>query len=345
MRKFDVPIFAMPHSNRQVILVRRPRGVPDADDFSIVESAIPEPRPGEFLVRNVYLSVDPAQRGWAADTANYSAPIALNTTMRALAVGVVVRSRLKAVPEGAHLYGWFGWQDYFCGDAGAILRYVDPKRAPLSAYAGVLGINGLTAYLAFTGLGGAQAGQTVLISTAAGSVGSLVGQIASLSGCVAVGLTGSDEKVELCLKRFGYATAFNYHTSDIAAVIAEACPKGIDIYFDNTGGTILDIALRNMALRGRIIQCGTASISSWNPPPTGVRNEREVLTRRLRWEGFVVFDHVDRFEEAGERLLEWLDQSVLNYAEEISLGIETAPGSLAGLYVGDNLGKKLIFIG
>jgi NADPH-dependent curcumin reductase CurA len=340
----EMPAYSHRPANRRVLLARRPHGVPQATDFSLDEAAIPEPGPNQFLVRNIYLSVDPAQRGWASAEASYSQPVPLGTPMRALAVGVVMRSNDPAVAEGEFLYGWFGWQDYAAVESSRIVARARDA-VPLSAHAGLLGINGLTAYLGLTELARPVQGDTLLVSTAAGSVGSFVGQIGKLQGCRTIGLTGDDAKVARCRERFGYDEAFNYRTADLAQALADSAPGGLNVYFDNTGGGILDTALRRMAVGGRIVQCGTASNQVWTPPPTGPRNEREILTRRLVWSGFVVFDHVARFEEASRQLAKWYNQGLLAYDEDISDGIEHAPGAIAGLYAGKNQGKKLIYVG
>jgi hypothetical protein len=203
----------------------------------------------------------------------------------------------------------------------------------------------MTAYLALAKLGEPRRGETLLVSTAAGAVGSIVGQLARNLGCATVGLTSTESKVELCRRRFGYDRALSYKRDDLASALAEVCPHGVDVFFDNAGGEILDVSLRLMAVRGRVVQCGTASIATWSPPPHGLRNEREVLTKRLRWSGFVIFDHASQFDEAVEALLRSLDGGHLVYDEDISQGIAHAPGALASLYAGENTGKKLIFIG
>ncbi len=337
-----VPAHDLPNRNRRVLLVRRPQGIPQPADFALDEAPVPDPAPGEVLVRNLYLSVDPAQRGWASAEANYAAPVALGTPMRALAVGVVVRSRAPEVAEGEFVYGWFGWQHYAAVAPSAIVRRAR-EAVPLSAHAGLLGINGLTAFLGLTVLGRPRPGETVLVSTAAGAVGSLVGQIARNLGAVPLGLTGEDAKVELCRTRYGYAEAWNYRTADWDAALA-ARGGGLDVYFDNVGGPILDAALRRMAPGGRIVQCGTASTASWLPPPTGPRNEREVMTRRLVWSGFVVFDHTARFEEACAALAGWHGEGRLLLDEDVAQGIEHAPDAIRSLYAGENRGKKLILV-
>lgn len=329
--------------NRQVLLVARPKGIPAAEDFQIAESEMPKAGPGEFIVRNLLLSVDPAQRGWASDEANYSTPLPLGSVMRALAVGVVRESANRGVAVGEHLYGWFGWQDYCAARPADILRRVDRDAAPLSAALGVLGLNGITALLALEELGSPKAGETILVSTAAGGVGSVVGQLARDRGLHTIGLTGNETKVAICRAEFGYDDALNYREAgDLAAAISSAAPKGIDIFFDNTGGWIADAVVPLMNAHGRIIQCGTASVSSWNPVPAGPRRERAVLTKRLSWNGFVIFDHLDKFAEAAERLQHLVARGALAYREEILDGIEHAPGAIAKLYHGDNLGRLLL---
>ena len=328
--------------NRRVVLARRPAGVPQPSDFIVDEVETSAPGEGMFRVRNLYLSIDPAQRGWASDVSNYSQPSPIGEAMRALAVGVVEESRHPEYRSGDHLYGFFGWQTRSVVGPDAVLRRVDPGVAPLSTAAGLFGINGLAAYLALTECGSPAAGETVLVSTAAGAVGSLVGQIARNLGCRPLGLTGSAEKVRLCTDRYGYAAAANYREDDLDGFLEVAAPSGIDIFFDNTGGPILDRVARRMAVKGRIIQCGTASIASWDPPPVGPRHEREVLTRRLRWSGFVVFDHKGQFEDAIAALDEWRRAGHLCLDEDITDRLEDAPSALAGLYRGDNRGKRLI---
>lgn len=343
-KPIDIPAYRLPDANRQVRLVRRPSGIPQAEDFAIATAAVPVPGPGQFLVRNLYLSVDPAQRGWASAEANYAAPVPLGNPMRALAVAVVVESHDPDFAAGAFLYGWFDWQDYAVADASkVILRAEGPL--PLSAFASLLGINGLTAYLALTELGRPKAGDALLVSTAAGSVGGFVGQIGRILGCKPFGLTGDDRKVERCIGRYGYDAAVSYRTADLARAIGAMAPGGFDIYFDNTGGEILDAALRHLRPHGRVIQCGTASIGDWTVPPTGPRNEREVLTRRLIWSGFVLFDYAARYAEAADRLARWYLEGRLTYDEDISPSIAAAPGAIASLYRGENNGKKLIYVG
>jgi NADPH-dependent curcumin reductase CurA len=340
----DIPPYRLPGANRQVLLVRRPAGIPQPEDFAIAHTATPVPEDSQFLVRNIYLSVDPAQRGWASSEANYASPVPLGRPMRALAVSVVVESKDPAFAPGTFLYGSFDWQDYAVADVSKVILRAQ-RALPLSAFASLLGINGLTAFLALTDLGRPKTGDAMLVSTAAGSVGSFAGQIGRILGCSAFGLTGDDSKVERCIARYGYDAAVNYKTTDVAQALGAMAPSGFDIYFDNTGGHTLDAALRHMRPRGRVVQCGTASISDWSLRPVGLRNEREVLTRRLVWSGFILFDYAARYAEAADQLALWFLDGKLVYDEDISDGIGAAPGAIAALYRGENLGKKLIYVG
>jgi NADPH-dependent curcumin reductase len=331
--------------NRQVRLTARPRGIPQTEHFSLVREPVVAPGKGEILIQNRYLSVDPAQRGWANDEGNYSAPVPLDTPMRALAIGEILESNVPDYRAGEHVYGWFGWQRYCVTIPDAVLRRVTPSRLPLSANLSVLGMNGITAYLAFYGLGDPKPGEHVLVSTAAGSVGSFVGQLAKIVGCRAVGLTSSFDKAALAKARYGYEDMINYReATDLGATIRAACPDGNDIFFDNTGGAIADAAIRTMRLRGRVVQCGTAANSSWTPVPTGPRLEREILTRRLRWSGFIIFDHVAEFETAAARLAELALAGKIVHDEEILPGLDHAPGAIARLYRGENHGKLMIAV-
>lgn len=331
--------------NRQVRLVTRPRGIPQSEHFSLVTEPAAIPGNGEILIANRYLSVDPAQRGWANDEGNYSARVPLDSPMRALAVGEILESNVPRYRPGEHVYGWFGWQRYCITTPESVLRRVVPSSLPLSANLSVLGMNGITAYLAFHGLGDPKPGEHVLVSTAAGSVGSFVGQLAHIAGCRAVGLTSSAEKAAQAKVRYGYQHMINYReATDLGAAIRAACPDGYDIFFDNTGGAIADAAIRTMRLRGRVIQCGTAANASWTPVPIGPRPEREILTRRLRWSGFIIFDHLAEFEATAARLAELALAGKIVHDEEILPGLEHAPGAIAQLYRGENHGKLIIAV-
>ena len=327
--------------NRQIVLASRPKGVPQPSHFELKSSETSPAGPEQMLVENVLLSVDPAQRGYVNDEKNYAPPVAIGEVMRALAVGRVLDSNLAQFPVGQYLYGWFGWQDYCVCGPQTVLRRVDPKQASLAAAAGALGINGLTAYMAFSEIGMPKPEETVVVTAAAGAVGSIVGQLAKNAACRAVAVVGSDEKGAQCIDEFGFSAYVN-HRQPWADALNRACPKGIDIFFDNTGGDLLDATLRQMNPHGRVIVCGTMSIPSWVPAPRGLRNEREILTRRLRVQGFVIFDHLARFDTVAAELAAMLAQGKLCTREDIDTGLEKAPQALADLYAGHNRGKKLI---
>ena len=336
-----IPSYVLPKVNRQLLLARRPSGTPQPEDFERADTPVPTCAEGRFLVRNLYLSADPVQRGWAAN--EVLAP--LGAPMRALSVGIVLESREAAVKAGEIVYGYLGWQDYAVAGVEDLLSHVLTPRVPVSAYAGVLGMPGVTAWLALLDLAPPRPDDMVLVSTAAGSVGSVVGQIARQRGATVVGLTGNDEKVTTCTERYGYNLAFNYKMIDVAQTLATAAPDGFTIFFDNVGGPILDAAIRTMKRHGRIIQCGTAATPAWVPPPTGMRNERDVLMRVLTWSGFSIFDHVGRFAEAIEALTDLMLAGHLVHDEDIETGIDRAPAALLAMMAGRNRGKTLIFVG
>ena len=240
--------------------------------------------------------------------------------------------------------GMLGWQDYALSDGSAISRKVLESDLPLSLSLGVLGLNGVTAYFGLLDVGQPRPGDTVVVSTAAGSVGSAVGQIAKLMGCRTVGLTGGDVKCKLCRDVFGYDEAIDYKAGELVEAVARACPRGVDVYFDNTAGAISDAVLQQLAFGARVVICGTAAVASWDPPPTGPRVERHLLVKRARMTGFIAFDFQHRYEEAITRLARWVRDGQIRYREDIVEGIENCPGAIAELYRGENLGKRLIHL-
>ena len=326
--------------NRQVILTSRPAGIAQAENFAIRQAPIEQPAQGQILVRNHYLSIEPAMRGWIADVGNYAVPVAIGSVMRSLASGQILASAHPDYAVGDHVTGWFGWQDYACVAADQVVQRTTERE--MRASLGILGINGMTAYLALTLTGQPRAGEAVLVSTAAGAVGSAVGQIARILGCRTIGIAGGPEKVRRCVEDYGYDHAIDYRAQDVGAAIAEYAPQGIDVYFDNVAGGISDSVLPHLALRGRVIVCGTASIDRWAPWPTGPRIERHLLVKRARMEGFVIFDHVDRYADAAAQLRAWIAEGRITWREDILDGIEACPDALAGLYRGENDGKRLI---
>jgi hypothetical protein len=309
-----------------------------------VEAPIPEPAEGQILVRNLFLSVEPAMRGWVSSGANYWEPVPVGGVMRSFTVGRVAASRHPEFSRGDFVTGLFGWQDYAAVDGSSVQRRITETELPVSTALGVLGLNGLTAYFALLELGQPKANETIVVSTAAGAVGSCAGQIAKIKGCRTIGIAGGPEKVELCRREFGYDVAIDYRAGDLDARIADACPSGIDVYFDNAGGKISDSVLKNLAVGARVVICGFASIASWNPAPLGPRVERHLLVKRARMQGFLIFDYVGRYPEGLRALTEWVKAGLIHYREDILEGIEQAPGSIAGLYRGENLGKRLIRI-
>lgn len=330
--------------NRQVLLRERPVGIPQAHHFEVTAAPVPAAGPGQVLVRNAFLSVEPAMRGWVNDAPNYLPPVPEGSVMRSYAVGRVVESNHKGFKPGDAVTGMFGWQEWAAVPGSAIERTVDDG-LPISTALGVLGLNGITAYFGLLDVGEPRAGDTVVVSTAAGSVGSCAGQIAGIAGCRTVGIAGGPAKVALCREAFGYDAAVDYRAPDFAAQLAAACPDGVDVYFDNTAGPISDAVHALLAPRARVVVCGTASVSDWVPPPLGPRVERTVLVKRARIAAILAFDYKARYPEALARLARWVRDGRISYREDVLDGIEQAPGAIAGLYKGENMGKRLIRVG
>jgi NADPH-dependent curcumin reductase CurA len=319
-------------------------GIPEAEHFEIVEVPVSKLDNGQILVRNIYLSVEPAMRGWVSAAANYLEAVPLGAVMRAFAVGRIKESRHPEFRVGEFVTGMFGWQDYAAVDAKEIQRKITDTDLPISTSLGILGLNGLTAYFGLLEVGQPKGGETVVVSTAAGAVGSCVGQIAKIKGCRTVGIAGGPQKVRLCLDEFRYDAAIDYKAGDLDSALAAACPDGVDIYFDNTAGAISDAVLKQLRVSARVVICGTASIASWEPIPRGPRVERHLLVKRARMQGFLILDYAPRYSEALQALSQWVRAGLMRYREDILEGIEQVPGSIAGLYRGENLGKRLIRI-
>ena len=328
--------------NRQVVLKSRPAGIPQAENFEIVEAPMPAPGEGQVLVRNLYLGAEPAMRGWVSAVANYSEPVPIGGVMRSFAVGRVAASRHEDYRPGELVTGQFGWQEYAVVGAGAIQRKIAEDGLPASTALGVLGLNGYTAYFGLLDIGQPKTGETVVVSTAAGAVGSCVGQIAKIKGCRSVGITGGAAKTRLCTEEFGYDAAIDYKAGGLDEALAQACPEGVDVYFDNTAGPISDAVMKQLRPGARITICGTASLASWDPWPTGPRVERHLLVKRARMQGLLIFDYAQRYPEALAALTEWVREGRIRYREEMLEGLEQAPGSIAGLYRGENLGRRII---
>ena len=331
------------HRNRHVVLRERATGLPTPELFELVEGDAPAPGDGEVLINNIYVTADPGMKGWISKARNY-ASVETGTTMHSFSVGVVIESNNPDIAEGDVVAANTGWAEYAVADPGLpTFRKVDPTAAPLSTALGVLGINGFTAYFGLLEVGQPKSGDTVLVSTAAGAVGSAVGQIAKIKGCRTVGIAGGAEKTALCTEAFGFDAAIDYKaTDDLEAAIRQACPDGIDVYYDNVGGETLDIVLGQVNLHGRVVICGTAATDAWIPQPSGLRPERNLLVNRIRMEGFLTFDFAHRYGEALADLANWVREGRMQYREDIVDGLENAGAALAGLYAGKNMGRQLI---
>ena len=333
----------MPDLNRQIILANRPDGYPVESDFELVESSIPDPVEGEILVRTIYLSVDPYMRGrMNVSQKSYAAPVGDREVITGGVVGEVVKSKHDQFQVGDIAQCQLGWQAYGTM-AGEDARKIDPDLAPISTSLGILGMPGLTAYFGLLEVCEPQAGETDFISGAAGAVGSIVGQIAKIKGCQAIGSAGTDQKVEHIVSDLGFDAAYNYKTtSDYVAKIAELCPDGVDVYFDNVGGTQTDAVFPNFNIGARISICGQISQYNLKKPELGPRLFFHFIVKRLRMRGFLVFDFVERHEQALTEMANWLKTNKLQYRETITAGLENAPTAFISMLKGGNLGKQLV---
>ena len=327
--------------NRSVHLASRPVGWPTPENFRLVEEPVPEPGAGQVLVRNVYISVDPYMRGRMNDVKSYTPPFAVGEPMTGGAIGRVERSNHPDFAPGDHVSSQLGWREWFVSD-GRGLQKVDADAAPLPAYLGALGGTGFTAYVGLLDIGQPQPGETVFVSGAAGATGSVAGQIAKIVGCRVIGSAGSDEKVRWLTDELGFDAAINYRTQDIDAALGEACPDGINIYFDNVGGDHLEAALNHMADFGRIVACGAISRYNEAELPPGPRNLGNVVRQRLRIQGFIVSDHAARNADFRRDMSQWLREGKVKHRETIVDGIEHAADAFLGLLRGENMGKMLV---
>jgi NADPH-dependent curcumin reductase CurA len=328
--------------NRQIVLAARPIGLPKPSDFRLVEAPIPEPGPGEMLVRARYLSLDPYMRGRMSDAPSYARPVALGEVMVGAVVGEVVRSRHPDFAEGDVVEERLGWQEYGLS-RGREARKVDPGLAPISTALGVLGMPGLTAYFGLLEVGRPRPGETVVVSAGAGAVGAVVGQIARLGGCRAVGVAGSRAKIDYMVGELGFDAGVDYReAADLDRALAAACPRGVDVYFDNVGGRITEAVSRHVNLFARVAVCGLISQYNLAQPEVAPRNERFVLVNRVRVQGFIVSDFYQRRDEGLRQLAGWLREGKLRYREDIVDGLENAPAAFIGMLQGRNLGKQLV---
>ena len=331
-------------TNRVFLLAERPTGRPDEDTFELAEREVPEPGPGEALVRTLYLSVDPGMRGRMRAAESYAEPWGVGDPLQARAVGEVVESNGAGFEPGDVVAGRFQWADYTTA-RGADLTAVDPDVAPISTYVGVLGAPGLTAYFGVQDVTEPKAGETFVVTGAAGAVGSVAGQIAKLNGARVVGFAGSDEKVEF-LEEIGFDVGINYKTTDdYGAALDEAAPGGVDAYFDNVGGEITDAVFPRLNVDARVGVCGQIALYNATEVPTGPRKLTTLIETRATVEGFLVYDYSQRFEEATRKLGEWVQSGDLQYRETVTDGLENAPDAFLGLFDGENIGKQLVKVG
>src|SRR5438093_1039221 len=329
--------------NRQVLLRSRPKGEPRISDFELVESPAPSPGEGEFLCRTIYLSLDPYMRGRMNDVKSYAQPAELGKPMVGGAVSEVIASSYPAFPTGSFVVGPTGWQAYALS-RGAGMRKLDPKAAPLSTALGVLGMPGMTAYVGLLDIGQPKAGETVVVSAASGAVGAVVGQLAKLKGCRAVGIAGSKEKCDYVVGGLGFDACVNYKTESLVPALTAACPKGVDVYFENVGGEVLDAVVQLLNPFSRIPLCGLISQYNATGPVSGP-SWRALLTNRVLVKGFIVSDHLDRMPAFLADCTAWVREGKLKFREDIMEGLENAPTAFIGLLQGKNFGKMLVRVG
>ncbi|OYV49095.1 MAG: NADP-dependent oxidoreductase [Acidocella sp. 20-58-15] len=327
--------------NRQFRLAARPVGLPKASDWTYVKEPARQPDEGEVLVAVEYLSLDPAMRGWMNEGKSYIAPVKLGDVMRAGGVGKVLESKAAGFAAGDFVSGSLGVQAYATCKAKDLIK-IDPRLAPLPVYLNVLGMTGMTAYFGLLEVGEPKEGETLVVSGAAGAVGATVGQIAKIKGCRVVGIAGGAEKCAFLINELGFDAAIDYKAGDIRTALKEACPNGIDVYFDNVGGEILDACLALINLRARIVICGAISQYNNTTPIKGPSNYLSLLVNRARMQGMVVFDYADRYGLAAREMAGWMAAGKLKGKEDIVEGLETFPETLLKLFSGENFGKLVL---
>jgi NADPH-dependent curcumin reductase CurA len=326
--------------NKQVIFRNRPEGFPSESNFEIVESAVPKAGDGQVLRRTIYLSLDPYMRGRMSTAKSYAEPAKIGEPMVGSTVSEVIESNNPRYRPGDFVLGFDGWQQHAVCD-GKGLRRLDPDKAPISCAIGVLGMPGLTAYVGMLDIGRPKEGETVVVSAAAGAVGSIAGQIAKTKGCRVVGTAGSDEKCAYVVNELGFDACINYKTADLKEALKAACPGGIDIYFDNVGGAVLEAVLKRINVHARIPLIGLISHYSDAKPAPGP-NLGSILVNRALIQGMIIFDHTDRMPEFLRDMSQWLREGKVRYREDIVHGLENAPRAFIGLLQGENIGKRII---
>ncbi|MGB5680557.1 MAG: NADP-dependent oxidoreductase [Polyangiales bacterium] len=333
----------MKHLNRQILLRKRPVGVPRADDFEASEGPVASPGPGEVLLKNLYLSIDPAIRGWMSEAKSYLPPIQIGAPIRSGTLSQIVESNADGWPVGQIVQALGTWESFSVVPAGQLHGKVERiEGIALQSMLSVLGGNGLTAYFGLLEVGRPKEGETVLVSAAAGGVGSIAGQIARIKGCRAVGLTGSDEKCAWLTGELGYHSALNYKKTDLRFALKKLCPNGVDVFFDSVGGEILNTVLTRLNRRARVVLCGAISQINATEPPPGPSNYLQLLAKSARMEGFTTLDFARRYEEARIALAHWIREGKLHYRDEVVEGIDQAPSLFLRLLRGDHRGKLMV---
>jgi NADPH-dependent curcumin reductase CurA len=335
--------------NRQIQLASRPLGAPTAANFCLATSGVPDAGPGQVLLRTVFLSLDPYMRGRMSEAASYAAPVAVGATLVGATVCRVETSQHADFAVGDWVLAYTGWQDYAVSD-GAGLTKLDPKLAPPSHALGVLGMPGFTAYMGLLDIGAPKAGETVVVAAATGAVGSVVGQIAKLKGCRVVGIAGGAKKCESAVDDLGFDACIDHHSPDLSALLAAACPKGIDVYFENVGGKVFDAVLPLLNTAARVPVCGLIADYNSTTLPDGPDRSpllmRTLLTKRIRMQGFIIFDdYGPRYPEFANDMGLWLKQGKVSFREDIVDGLEQAPQAFIGLLEGKNFGKLIVRVG
>ncbi|MGI9329035.1 MAG: NADP-dependent oxidoreductase [Pseudomonadales bacterium] len=334
------------NTNRQWLLAKRPHGMVGKDNFEYAETPIPEPAEGEVLARNLYLSFDPTQRGWMEDRPSYLPPVQLGEPMRAGSVAQVVESKHPDFAKGDLVQTTGGWQDFVVVAPGQGVMGLSklPEGVPPTLPLSVLGVTGLTAYFGLLDLGEPKAGETVLVSGAAGATGSVAGQIARIKGCRVVGIAGGPEKCQWLIDEAGFDAVIDYKNEDVNARIGELCPNKVDVFFDNVGGDILEAALNHINMKARVVLCGGISAYNATEPVPGPANLMNLVINRARMEGFIVIDYMDRAHIAVPELMGWIQSGELKHKEDLQEGFENIPDTLNRLFTGKNLGKQLLKI-
>lgn len=329
--------------NKQIILKQRPAGLPDASTWSLREQPIPTAAEGQVIIKTHYVSLDPAMRGWIRDQKSYIPPVEIDAVMRAGTIGTVIESRHPKFVVGDVLSGWGGVQQYIATDGEGHFK-VDTNLVPMTKYLGALGMPGMTAYFGILDVGKIKEGETVLISGAAGAVGSVAGQIAKIKGCTVIGIAGGPEKCAYVVDQLGFDGCIDYKNTSVSKGLKESCPKGIDVYFDNVGGEILDAALAKLRMYGRVVLCGAISQYNNTEPIQGPTNYLSLLVNRGVMQGLIVFDYAKRYREAGLEMGQWMMEGKLKTEETIEEGIENFLPTFKKLFNGQKKGKLLLDI-